>query len=80
MPWVPAPSRPCSRPCPLSRLDQDIGAAKCQYTGCAALHTLHRIIRTLSTVYYLAHQPRTQYGVLLSTLTTTRSTECYSVR
>ena len=53
MPWVPAPSRPCSRPCPLSRLDQDIGAAKCQYTGCAA--------------HPAPDNPHTQYRVLLST-------------
>ena len=64
MPWGPAPSRPCSRPCPLSRLDQDIGAAKCQYTGCAAHpapdnpHTQYRVLlSTPAPQYYLAHLP-----------------------
>ena len=68
---IPAPNPPLyTRPCPLSRLDQDIGAAKCQYTGCRALHTLHRIIRTLSAEYYLADGVRSVTHYLVSTAET----------
>ena len=71
MPWVPAPSRPCI-PAPVAApapcLDWIRILVQLSVNTQAALHTLHRIIRTLSTVYYLAHQTSTQYGVLLRTL------------